>query len=193
MEANKILRAAKFAATCHKAQKRDYTLAGTSIVVPYIYHVGRVAGMVATLIPEANEDDVCAAWCHDLYEDCQVTYKEVEGMFGRVVANLVMGLTSYTKRPGNENLLKLPREERIKLNNEATAKEPLRVRKIKICDRIDNLTDTLIYSTANRALRYADETEQLIHIAFKDVDKELYYRLYNLVDEIRKKYGREAK
>lgn len=193
MEPNKILRAAKFAATCHKTQKRDYPLVGTPIAVPYIYHVARVAGMVATLIPEADEDDVSAAWCHDLYEDCQVTYNEVHNSFGRVVANLTMGLTSYTKRPGNEHLLKLPREERIKLNNEWTAKEPLRVRKIKICDRIDNLTDTLIYSTAKRALRYADETEQLINIAFKDVDKELYYRLYNLVDEIRKKYGRETK
>ena len=184
-----MLKAARFAHACHQLQFRDYNLAGTSIRIPYINHVIRVAGMASTILLDSDEDDICAAWCHDEIEDCGVTYDELVVLFGKTVADLTMGLTSYTKRPENIQACKsLSRADRIRLNNRGVAEQSLRVRRIKICDRIDNLTDTLLYSEAPRALRYADETEQLLKVAFGDMEKSLYYQLWTLIDEIRKKY-----
>lgn len=63
MSGNKIIQAAQFAAQAHQGQARKYT--GR----PYIEHPGRVAARVMVL-RDVAEPVVCAAWMHDVLEDC---------------------------------------------------------------------------------------------------------------------------
>jgi (p)ppGpp synthase/HD superfamily hydrolase len=181
-----IIRAAGYAKAAHEGQFRNNLLAGTSVKVPYIVHVARVAGSVCVL-PDVTEEMIAAAWLHDVIEDCDVKYETLVYLFGKTVADYTMGLTSYSKRPG-VGLIE-DRETRIRLNNEYTAKEYEAVRRIKICDRIDNMTDTLIEATQEFALRYVWETKELMNLAFQSIpDQDLFDRLLGLVIAVEEKY-----
>ncbi len=73
---NLIIKAARLAAKAHEGQKRDVT--GD----PYIFHPGRVASRV-TLLDGVDglvigEDEVAAAWCHDVAEDTTTTIDDIE-------------------------------------------------------------------------------------------------------------------
>lgn len=181
-----IIRAAGFATAAHSGQFRNNLIG--DVKVPYIVHVSRVAGLVSTL-PNVTEEMIAAAWLHDVIEDCGVTKQVIEYLFGKTVADYTFGLTSYSKRPDIVYLK--DRKERIYANNLQTAKECIEVRRIKLCDRIDNMTDTLIDAKQDFALRYAEETLHLMTHAFTDLpDVDLYTRLFDLVDAVNTKYKR---
>lgn len=125
---NEILKAARFAANAHRDQKRKYT------DLPYITHPCRVAGRVA-IHPLANEAAVCAAYLHDVVEDCGVTLTQLKVEFGEEVAGLVAWLTNPSKGS------KAPRAERKALDREHIAKAPQIAKVIKLIDRIDNMSE----------------------------------------------------
>lgn len=125
-----ILKAARFADRAHQGQTRKFTSQ------PYIVHPDRVAARVAKL-PYANEEMVAAAWLHDVIEDCGITPTVLSDYFPTEVVDMVVYLTNYRKDCGLSNRLRRIADlERI-----ATA--PLDVRIIKLCDRTDNVRDSL--------------------------------------------------
>ena len=63
---------------------------------PYILHPMEVAAIVGTMTDD--EDTLCAAILHDTVEDTDTTLEEIERLFGRRVALLVMTETEE-KRP----------------------------------------------------------------------------------------------
>jgi len=123
-----ILKAAKFARDAHKGQFRKYGHSDR----PYITHVIRVAGRVATL-PGATEAMVAGAYMHDVVEDTNTTLSDVREFLGEEVADIVDGLTNISK--GST----APRAERKRMDREHLAAMPVSVRRIKLVDRIDNL------------------------------------------------------
>lgn len=62
-EGKKVKKAREFAIKAHEGQKRKFTFA------PYIVHPASVAQKVL-MSPYADENMVCAAWLHDIVEDC---------------------------------------------------------------------------------------------------------------------------
>jgi (p)ppGpp synthase/HD superfamily hydrolase len=64
---NLIIKAADLANIAHEGQKRKYN--GR----PYIEHLMRVAGRV-TLLSDSTEEEIAAAWLHDVIEDCDEKY-----------------------------------------------------------------------------------------------------------------------
>lgn len=77
-----LSRAIAFAAQQHQGDVRK----GTDI--PYIVHPMEAAAIVASMT--TDREVIAAAVLHDTMEDCGVTYEELERLFGRRVADLVL-------------------------------------------------------------------------------------------------------
>ena len=85
-----ILDAARCAYDAHLGQMRRYTNR------PYVEHVMRVAGQV-TMLADATEGMVAAAWLHDVLEDCPVAAGRLPHEFGEPVLYYVKQLTNPSK------------------------------------------------------------------------------------------------
>ena len=154
---NVIIEAARFAKDAHKGQIRNYS------GEPYITHPSRVAGAV-TLLDYATEDDIAAAWLHDVAEDTDISLDRIAATFNTGIARLCGEL--YFKAEYS-NLLRAERKElqRIKVRNSS-----FRARSIKVLDRIDNLTDLL----ANLCADSVDHTVLYFHesnLMFQELQK----------------------
>lgn len=121
-----FMRALKFAAQKHSKQRRkdpDST--------PYVNHLINVG----TILAEAGIKDegvLIAAVLHDVVEDTDATFQEVETLFGVDVSNLVHELTDDKT---------LEKAERKRLQIEKAAKSTKRAKLIKLADKLDNLRD----------------------------------------------------
>lgn len=166
---SKIIQAAQFAAKCHLGQERKYNSK------PYIMHPCRVAGRVATH-KDADENAVCAAYLHDVVEDCGVDLYDIEEDFGLAVSAIVHDLTNPSK--GST----LPRAERKAMDREH-ARDIQRISKvIKLIDRIDNLSE--IDPVGSFAWLYCDESQALLNV-IGDADDSLASELQGLIKAVR--------
>lgn len=166
---SKIIQAAKFAAKCHLGQERKYN------GKPYITHPCRVAGRVATH-KDADEDAVCAAYLHDVVEDCGVSLDSIQSDFGSRVAEMVGWLTNPSK--GSLE----PRATRKAVDREHASQAPQIVKVIKLIDRIDNLSE--IDPTTSFAWLYCDESQALLNV-IGDADDGLASELQGLIKAVR--------
>jgi (p)ppGpp synthase/HD superfamily hydrolase len=172
MNINKILKAMKFAAECHAKQFRQ------NGITPYINHPISVAYKVSTL-KDVTEEMIIAAVLHDVLEDCEeITQKQIEIEFGATVANYVNWLTNQSKKLGIK-----PRSFRKKYDCERLANAPIEVKKIKLCDRINNLSELKDFNK-NFISIYINESEMLLH-HIGNVDAELLQELMSLIIKIR--------
>jgi (p)ppGpp synthase/HD superfamily hydrolase len=169
---NKIIKAARFADAKHSGQLRKYTDR------PYIEHPARVATRMM-LRAEADEDMVCAAWLHDVCEDCGVTKETITHEFGWNVADIVEGLTNRSKI----DFPKADRAERKRIDFERLANCARRdVKTIKLLDRIDNLREMDLAPAEFRQI-YCNESKLLI-AAIGDVSEELKAELLSEIHRL---------
>jgi (p)ppGpp synthase/HD superfamily hydrolase len=131
----RILAAAHFAAQSHSAQKRKGE-AGE----PYINHLIEVAELVAASTDAIDTDLIMAAFLHDTVEDTGVTAQQLERLFGRDVASLVMEVTDDKS---------LPKEARKALQVSNAHKKSARAQTLKLADKISNLRALLSSPPAN--------------------------------------------
>ena len=101
---------------------------------PYIIHPIAVAKILADLGMDAQS--IAAALLHDTVEDTEVTYSDIEKMFGDEIAHLVDGVTKLAKVPTKtkaeaqaENIRKML----LAMSND------IRVIIIKLADRLHNM------------------------------------------------------
>jgi (p)ppGpp synthase/HD superfamily hydrolase len=161
-----ILEAAAFAAYAHKGQGRKWT------GVPYITHPRRVAGHVATL-KGATEQMVAAAFLHDVIEDCAIILATIEHNFGNEVAELVWWLTNPEKPEG------MTRARHKAQIHKRLASAPKQAKRIKLCDRIDNLQE-MDGAPGEFQVLYGEESLDLAE-AIGDADETLKSELIQLV------------
>lgn len=149
MRNNPIIMAAQFAAKAHWGQLRKFS--GR----PYIEHPARVATGVMLLRNSKLlcEDIVCAAWMHDVLEDCPGV--EIPAYFGAWVQRLVQGLTNPSKQHPT-----LPRNERKAMDRQHLKNCEGWVQIIKLIDRIDNVRE-LDQAPADFRSLYIRESELL--------------------------------
>ncbi len=140
-----VERAYKLAKAKHEGQVRK---SGD----PYIIHPVEVAYIAAQLSLDVNAVSACLL--HDVVEDTDSTYEDIEKLFGKTVAELVDGVTKlkqiqYSSREEQqvENLRKM---------FFAMSKD-IRVIVIKLIDRLHNMR-TLKYMPKEKQLRIAKET-----------------------------------
>lgn len=146
-EVNKAQEALDYATVMHDGQ---YRKDGTE----YINHPIRVANYVSAFKSTLNMDVLLAsAYLHDTLEDTDATYYDIVSKFGPQVASLVLELTT------DEDIKKLLGKTKyleIKMKNMSSW-----ALVIKLCDRLDNVSDLANSDEAFRN-RYVKETIEIL-------------------------------
>ncbi len=119
---------------------------------PYVVHPLHVAKILSDLNMDVTT--VLAGLLHDTLEDTETTYEEIEGLFGKDVAEIVEGVTKIGKIKFRN--LKEAQAENFRKLILATAKD-IRVVIVKLADRLHNMR-TLNYLRRDKRLRIAEET-----------------------------------
>ncbi len=122
---------------------------------PYFTHPIAVCFILAEL--EMDQDTLVAALLHDVIEDTPVSYEEIAEQFGKIVANLVDGVTKLDK------IHYETREEREADNVRKMVlamAEDIRVILIKLADRLHNIR-TLKFQTDDKKIIKARETLEI--------------------------------
>jgi (p)ppGpp synthase/HD superfamily hydrolase len=148
-----IIKQAEFLATiAHAAinQKRKYT--GED----YIVHPWEVVNILRN---HADPDDnqIAAAWMHDVVEDTHITLSMILVFFSEDVASLVEQVTDVSK-PEDGN-----RAERKRIDREHIAKCSARAADIKLADLISN-TKSIIERDPEFAKVYMVEKRELLKV-----------------------------
>lgn len=145
-EQNKLIRKAfDIALDAHKDQRRKTG-------EPYIYHPIEVAKIVANEIGLGATSIACAL-LHDVIEDSEYTYEDLEKLFGKKIADIVNGLTKISVM--NHQNISVQSENYRKLL--LTLSEDFRVILIKIADRLHNMR-TLESMRPDKQKKIAAET-----------------------------------
>ncbi|OJJ22294.1 hypothetical protein BKI52_06320 [marine bacterium AO1-C] len=142
-----------FAGEAHKTQK----VPGSEI--PYVTHVVRVANEVLLAWTQSNtkfdiDYAIACALLHDTIEDTSVTFDQVTQVFGEEVALGVLALTKNESLP--------TKEAQMKDSLERILKERMEVRVVKMCDRIDNLSEPPHYWDEAKKRRYQQEARLIL-------------------------------
>lgn len=122
-----ILRAAAFAARKHRDQRRKDAEAS-----PYINHPLELARVLAEVGGVTDAATLCAALLHDTIEDTDTTGDELTREFGAEIAGLVAEVTDDKS---------LPKAERKRMQIEHAATISDKAKRVKLADKISNLTD----------------------------------------------------
>lgn len=141
-----VFRAMMFAREAHIGQVRKYT--GN----PYHDHLAEVSGIVATV--SADEISLAVAWLHDTLEDCDVTARDLFGLFGGPITSGVLMLSELEQ--GN-------RDERKRLSRERLSYAPGWIQTIKCADLISN-TSSIIQNDPKFAKVYLAEKRALLDV-----------------------------
>jgi (p)ppGpp synthase/HD superfamily hydrolase len=132
----------------HKGQiRRD----GTA----YINHPIRVANHVILAKQSHRFDDiVIASYLHDTIEDTDTTYEEIQELFGNLVADLVLEVTSDKSEIKRLSKVEYLKNKMLKMSSWALV--------IKLADRLDNIAD-LIHADEKFRKKYVKETVEIIN------------------------------
>ena len=179
-----IKKALDFAIDAHKEQRRKTG-------EPYIYHPISVAKIVATEIGLGTTSIACAL-LHDVIEDSDYAYEDIEKNFGKKTADIVNGLTKITVM-NNQNI-SIQSENYRKLL--LTLANDFRVILIKIADRLHNMR-TLDSMRPDKQKKIAAETAYiyaplahrlgLYNIKSELEDLSLKYNMPEIYNEISEK------
>jgi (p)ppGpp synthase/HD superfamily hydrolase len=153
-----ILRAARFAASRHHGQPRKWTNE------PYIVHPLRVAELVA----HVGEPAITVALLHDVLEDTKTTFRELELVFGTVIAQLVDELSDPPREFGNREARKAESARKLK---------SWMAINVKCCDIADNLL-SMAYFDAGAARKFISE---LNHAVLATADPKCYGYVKNSI------------
>ena len=155
-----IFEAHSFAEKAHEGQTRKYT------GEPYIVHPRAVANLVAAR--GGDKAMICAAYLHDVVEDCDVELATIYNLFGPDIGLLVNELTDeYTK----ENYPELNRRARKSMEADRLGKVSDRAKLIKLCDLADN-TKTIVEHDPGFATVYLREKAHLLEVMGFEPDAE---------------------
>jgi GTP pyrophosphokinase len=162
-----IFKAATFAADAHCHQKRNYHQ------MPYINHLIRVTEQAA--LAKLSSEAIAAAFLHDVLEDTEVKYEELQRYFPERVVKLVKLLTKwwpdYTSGKEIETF-KAQYFECILEDNEAID--------LKLLDRSDNVLDfvTSLPDSSEESKDYLFETKKDFPILFERSKNEIVKSRY---------------
>jgi guanosine-3',5'-bis(diphosphate) 3'-pyrophosphohydrolase len=141
-----IRKAFDIAADAHKDQRRKTG-------EPYIYHPIAVAKIVANEIG-LGAYSIASALLHDVVEDTDYTFADIEQIFGETITKIVNGLTKISKLQKDQDVSIQAENFRKML---LTLNDDVRVILIKIADRLHNM-QTLASMREDKQVKIASET-----------------------------------
>jgi len=143
-----VVDVAKYASQKHKGQTRSDGL-------PYITHPMQVANNIIKYKSSHNIDAlVKAALLHDTIEDTDTTHKDLEKLFGGLVASLVKELTSDKDKIKKIGKTEYLTKKMVQMSSYALV--------IKLADRLDNVSDIKTAKTPEWRRKYKLETETIL-------------------------------
>lgn len=161
------VKAIEFAGDAHIGQK----IPGSNR--SYTTHLARVAMevMSAWVHSLAKFDADYAIQCallHDVIEDTNTTYEQVKETFDEEVANGVLALTKNEQLPN--------KKAKMDDSLQRILQQRVEVRMVKMCDRIDNLSEPPYYWDNPKRLRYQEEAQEILD-ALRGVNQYIENRL----------------
>ncbi len=185
-----IIKAYNLANEAHKGQMR---LSGE----PYVIHPIEVASILVDIGMDTNT--IAAALLHDVVEDSEFTYEDIEKQFGQEVAELVEGVTKLGKIEYKSR--EEEQADNVRKMVLAMAKD-IRVVLIKLADRLHNMR-TLRFKSPEKQREKAKEVFdiyaplahrlgmfrikwELEDLAFRYLNPTEYYDLVDQIAEKRK-------
>ena len=157
--------ACEYAEKAHKGQKRKYT--GED----YIVHPVQVAQIVSTVTDDC--ECICAAFLHDVIEDCGVTKQQLVDKFGFSIAEMVSQLSDISK-PEDGN-----RAKRKELDRNHTAQAWNKTKTVKLADLLSN-TESITKYDPDFAKVYLEEKRLLLTVLIEG-DSTLYKKCNDIV------------
>jgi len=138
-----VTEALQLAKQAHKGQERDEG-------DPYIIHPIRVANTFIYNLGITDVDTICAALLHDVVEDSDVSFNEIEKRFGKNVEKIVVILTRDKQKETKEEKL------------QETLRASKATQMLKACDWLDNLRSMpLRTDRGKRWHRHIKETKEM--------------------------------
>ncbi len=139
-----------FAHDAHAGIFRKYTSE------PYIVHPHNVAAIVRCVVH--SEEQLAAAWLHDVVEDCGVAQSTITSLFGEHVSSMVHRLThQLTKAEGNRAFRMA--HERMRLGGALKDTQT-----VKLADLIDNSSTIIPYDRGFAFKTYLPEMRALLNV-----------------------------
>jgi guanosine-3',5'-bis(diphosphate) 3'-pyrophosphohydrolase len=164
----KYQKAIKFAAEKHA--EKNQLIPGTNL--PYVVHLSNVAMeiLIATQHTEKFDSEFATqvALLHDILEDTETTFNELENEFGKEIAQAVLALTKDSK---------IPKDERMNDSLNRIKELPKEVWAVKLADRITNLQSPPKHWRFEKIIEYQKQAI-LIHNSLKDGNEYLEKRLW---------------
>ena len=170
------------ASVAHHGQFRKYT----DPPAPYITHPARVAFLVPYYDPDTyDQTAVIAAWMHDMIEDCPNGMELVNDAIAR------MPLHNVYKKQVFEIIEALTKDDSIHpraakwqdaINKVLDESAPSSALLVKLCDRIDNLTDLKGFKAGFVRL-YLDETDYFLS-EIRRVGREWEFNAFESLDRL---------
>lgn len=149
-----LKKAIEYAIEMHEGQKRRN---GS----PYIKHPLSVAKNVLKYKKSKNLEILLISAClHDTLEDTEATYYDIIQQFGPQVASIVLELTTDQDM---KNVLGKERYLAIKMKNMSSW-----ALVIKLCDRLDNISDLSKCTEKTFKTKYINETIGILNYLFKN-------------------------
>lgn len=146
-----LLKAAHFAATAHRSQRRK-----SKGDIPYINHPIGVADYLASVGVE-DEEVLAAALLHDTVEDCDISHKDLCAVFGERIAGIVAEVTDDKS---------LPKAERKRLQIEHGAHLSEGAKLVKMADKLYNIRSIAktppVGWNKDRVVQYLDWSEKVV-------------------------------
>ena len=193
----KVEDAYHFAATYHRDQRRR---SGE----PYINHPVEVALILAKDL-HMDADTVCAALLHDTVEDTSATLDDLSKRYGKVVAELVDGVTKLT----NITVSNMDEKQALNLRKMVLAmSKDIRVVIIKIADRLHNMRTLAALPPQKRTFKSRETMDvyapladrlgissikwELEDLAFFYLEPEEYERIARMVQDSRAQRERDT-
>ena len=181
----RLYKARNLAYEAHDGQKRKYS--GED----YIIHPFQVAMHVEVHSMRLGWDTEktiflsCAAWLHDVLEDCpHITEERMAAEVGWDVVNLVKELTNPSKG------VKAPRVVRKQMDRDHLAIISQDAKTIKLIDRICNLKD-IEQGDKDFIPLYVAESRALFEV-LKGTDEQLENQLLSIIESYETQYGRKS-
>jgi len=160
----------QFAAQAHHGQR----VPGTHL--PYLVHVSLVCMEVMTALTLEPEHDgdlaIQCALLHDVLEDTETTYDQLQETFGAQVAEGVLALSKDKRIEASQQLADSLRRIRL---------QPAEVWMVKLADRITNLQTPPKHWTREKITRYRAEAIE-IQVALKNASPVLEARLADKIE-----------
>ena len=168
---------------------------------PYYSHPVEVAGILTNL--RLDTSSIITALLHDTIEDTDATFGEIEGLFGREIADMVNGVTKMS-------LLELSSADAAQAENfrkllVATASD-IRILLVKLADRLHNMRTLHYIKSEEKRRRIAQETmdiyaplagrvgiqsfrEELEDLSFAELNPEARQLVVDRLDELKSESG----